>query len=373
MFVLNVNKGGTHIVMNDTEIISSLKKIVDSVGVEAFANHARANALVSDYFPGYENEKTRNLIKSIINIDAFIKISSATNNNLDEVCKKLKTYLVNNAVLSEDCAKIVVGWVCSALGKRKPNFSNIAQLKPQTPSTTSSNTPNSARSSSNSSYTPTRQVTQQPRTVNASTTNTYGLNLNYHIKHKKKSTKNTNSHISSILLRTFFAIIMFCEMLGSVYLTPILLNYSGTILNIVQCGNILLILVFSSKIIVQRYSNSSTYVVHKSLTYIIRPLTYFIFSILISAALVVLSALIVRSFVYLCGDIWAIINYCILVVATIVPPISFYCFGFDFDSCSGFWEDISHQLWGMFFYFCFVGLSYPAIALFLFCKYLAGL
>ena len=355
--------------MNDTEIISSLKKIVDSVGVGAFTNHARANALVSDYFPGYENEKTRNLIKSIINIDAFIKISSATNNNLDEVCKKLKTYLVNNAVLSEDCAKIVVGWVCSALGKRKPNFSNIAQLKPQTPSTTSSNTPNSARSSSNSSYTPTRQVTQQPRTVNASTTNTYGLNLNYHIKHKKKSTKNTNSHISSILLRTFFAIIMFCEMLGSVYLTPILLNYSGTILNIVQCGNILLILVFSSKIIVQRYSNSSTYVVHKSLTYIIRPLTYFIFSILISAALVVLSALIVRSFVYLCGDIWAIINYCILVGGTIGVFIYLFRYGFVFE-LSSVWEECYPTLLGITYYFSVVVSSYVVvIPFFLLLKY----
>ena len=61
--------------MNDTEIISSLKKIVDSVGVGAFANHTRANALVSDYFPGNDNAKTRKLIKSIIDVDAFAKIS----------------------------------------------------------------------------------------------------------------------------------------------------------------------------------------------------------------------------------------------------------------------------------------------------------
>ncbi len=176
--------------MNDTEIISSLKKIVDSVGVGAFANHARANALVSDYFPGNDNAKTRKLIKSIIDVDAFAKISAASNSDLDGVCKAVKTLLVDDESLSEDRAEMAVGWVCGALGKRKPNFPKPVQPKPQLTQTTSSGSSSSySGQTSNSSYTPSRQPTQQPRTVNTPSNNTYGLNLNHHVKRKKKVPK----------------------------------------------------------------------------------------------------------------------------------------------------------------------------------------
>ena len=176
--------------MNDTEIISSLKKIVDSVGVGAFANHARANALVSDYFPGNDNAKTRKLIKSIIDVDAFAKISAASNSDLDGVCKAVKTLLVDDESLSEDRAEMAVGWVCGALGKRKPNFPKPVQPKPQPTQTTSSGSSSSySGQSSSSSYTPSRQPTQQPRTVNTPSNNTYGLNLNHHVKRKKKVPK----------------------------------------------------------------------------------------------------------------------------------------------------------------------------------------
>ena len=176
--------------MNDTEIISSLKKIVDSVGVEAFANHARANALVSDYFPGNDNAKTRKLIKSIIDVDAFAKISSASNSDLDGVCKAVKSLLVDDESLSEDRAEMAVGWVCGALGKRKPNFPKPVQPKPQQTQTTSSGSSSSySGQSSNNGYSPTRQTTQQPRTVSTPSNNTYGLNLNHHVKRKKKVPK----------------------------------------------------------------------------------------------------------------------------------------------------------------------------------------
>lgn len=178
--------------MNDTEIISSLQKIVDSVGVGAFANHARANALVSDYFSGNDNAKTRKLIKSIIDVDAFAKISSASNSDLDGVCKAVKTLLADDESLSEDRAEMAVGWVCGALGKRKPNFPKPIQPKPQPIQSTSSGNSGSYsghQSSFNSSYSPTRQPDQQSRTVNTRSNNTYGLNLNHHVKRKKKVPK----------------------------------------------------------------------------------------------------------------------------------------------------------------------------------------
>jgi hypothetical protein len=176
--------------MNDTEIIASLKKIVDSVGVGAFSNHTRANALVSDYFPGNDNAKTRKLIKSIIDVDAFAKISAASNSDLDGVCKAVKTLLVDDESLSEDRAEMAIGWVCGALDKRKPNFPKPIQPRPQPIQTTSSGSSSSYSGQSfNSSYVPSHQPTQQSRTINSPSNNTYGLNLNHHIKRKKRVNK----------------------------------------------------------------------------------------------------------------------------------------------------------------------------------------
>ena len=172
--------------MKDTEIISSLKKIVDSVGVGVFANHARANALISDYFPGYENEKTRKLIKSIISVDAFVKISSASNNDLGGVYKTLKTLLVDGESLSEDSAKMAIGWVCSSMGRKAPQFSNTNPTKSNNIQSTSSNLSNHGISSSH-------QIQPTPQNTNNNIVDNqygqYGIDPNYGVKHRRNVPK----------------------------------------------------------------------------------------------------------------------------------------------------------------------------------------
>ena len=165
--------------MNDAEIISNLKKMVDTEGVSAFENHSRANALISDFFAGNENVKTRRLIKSVIDTDAFIKVSKAGNSDLDSVCKALKDILVDQESLSEDRAEMALCWVCGALGRKKPDFPKPVPSKPQT------------QPAPYSSYTPINinQFSNQTRTVTTADQNTYGINLNYHIKRKKKVNK----------------------------------------------------------------------------------------------------------------------------------------------------------------------------------------
>ena len=221
--------------MNDAEIISNLKKIVDSVGVGAFANHARANALVSDFFVGNDNAKTRKLIKSIIDIDAFAKISSASNGDLDGVCKAVKTLLVDDESLSEDRAEMAVGWVCGALSKRRPNFSKPVQPKPQIPNIQSGSNSYSSQSSSNCSYTPTKQPMLQPRTVNTPSPNTYGLNLNHHVKRKKKVPKKLigwTITLCALAVVAYFVVwpkMIYPNMTTEAIYTPeILQTYSGT-------------------------------------------------------------------------------------------------------------------------------------------------
>lgn len=221
--------------MNDAEIISNLKKIVDSVGVGAFANHARANALVSDFFVGNDNAKTRKLIKSIIDIDAFAKISSASNGDLDGVCKAVKTLLVDDESLSEDRAEMAVGWVCGALSKRRPDFSKPVQPKPQIPNIQSGSNSYSSQSSSNCSYTPTKQPMLQPRTVNTPSPNTYGLNLNHHVKRKKKVPKKLigwTITLCALAVVAYFVVwpkMIYPNMTTEELYTPeILQTYSGT-------------------------------------------------------------------------------------------------------------------------------------------------
>lgn len=183
--------------MNDTEIISNLKKIVDTIGVNAFANHNRANALVSDFFPGNDNVKTRRLIKSIIDVDAFTKVSKAGDSELDGICKALKGILVDQESLSEDRAEIALGWVCGALGRRKPNFPKPAPVKTQTSST------------SNNSYKPSNQSSTPPRTVTTPTPNTYGLNLNHHVKRKRKVNKKlVGGFVAVALFAALFAFVI---------------------------------------------------------------------------------------------------------------------------------------------------------------------
>lgn len=209
--------------MNDSEIIAGLKKVVDAVGIDAFTNHARANALISDYFPGNENAKTRRLIKSIIDVDAFAKISKAGNSDLDAVCKALKGILVDDESLSEDRAEKALGWVCGALGKGKPYFPKPAPSKTQT------------SSSSSSAYIPSSQPSTQPRTVTTPTPNTYGLNLNHHVKRRKKVNKKLIGWLITIaLFAALFALVIwpkviYPNMANDDYNTPeIVQAYSGT-------------------------------------------------------------------------------------------------------------------------------------------------
>ena len=323
--VIKITKGVSRMAMNNTEIISRLKEIVDSIGVEAFANHARAKALVSDYFPGYENEKTRKLIKSIINVDAFVKISSASNNDLGGVCKTLKTLLVDGESLSEDSAEMTVCWVCCALGKRKPNFSIPTQTKPRP----------QAHLTSNSHYTSTRQSTQQPKNVDKQLIKKRNAKRRERRKRWRRECFKwfLRDFKSTIALRLIFTIIMLCGMLGSVCLTPILLNYSGKTLIVVQCVNLLLILTLLLQHIVRRYDNIDDWV---------NVVVYFVSDVWYTIVVVILTALIVRSFVYLCGDIVAIINCCIIVIATIYAKVAGKSlFGYFF---SGFW-DYPEQPW----------------------------
>lgn len=98
--------------MQDSDVIAKLKRIIDEYGISTFSYHAKANALVSDYFPGGENERTRRLIKALIDCDAFIKISKANSGNIDGVCKSIKYVLVDVESLSEE-------WNCQEMCSRK--------------------------------------------------------------------------------------------------------------------------------------------------------------------------------------------------------------------------------------------------------------
>lgn len=177
--------------IRDTDVINNLKKIISVVGVDSFNNHQRANALINDYFTGSEDTTTKKLIKALIDADAFKKISNASSGDHDSVCKALKDLLVDEESLSEERAEMAIGWACGALDKRKPNFPKPVQPKPQPAQTSFSGNSGyyGGQLSSNSSYSPTKQSAQQQRTVNTPSNNTYGLNLNYHVKRKKKVPK----------------------------------------------------------------------------------------------------------------------------------------------------------------------------------------
>ena len=171
--------------------------------------------------------------------------------------------------------------------------------------------------------------------------------FNYVLAILRSKGKSIGSSTYSIALRSFFTIIMLLEMIGSVFLTPILLSYDSNILNVVQCGNLLLILVFILKIIVQPYDVDDSYDV-------VDPLVFFVFHVLISVAAVVLSALIARSFVYVYGDTGAIVNYCILVIATVGAPI--YHIIYSLSEKFFNWND-SEEWFGTLLGSCFYGLA----------------
>lgn len=240
--------------MNDIEIIACLKKIVDSMGVDAFANHARANALISDFFPGNDNAKTRKLLKSIIEVDAVSKISSASSGDFDGVCKAVKTLLMDDELLSEDRAESAVGLVCGALGKRKPNFPKPVPPKPQ--STPAPDPTPAQYSGSSASYNSTTSYCggyssagQSAKPTSAANTapsnNTYGLNLNYHVKHKKKVPKKFIGWTVAICaLVAFVYFIVWPKMIypnkdaESLYTPEIVQSYctdSNEILTITEC------------------------------------------------------------------------------------------------------------------------------------------
>jgi len=192
--------------------------------------------------------------------------------------------------------------------------------------------------------------------IGASLIVAFGI-FNYVLAILRSRGTSIGSNTYSIALRSFFTIVMLFEMLGSVFLTPILFNYDNVVLNVVQCGNLLLILVFTLKIIIQPYDVEDSYDV-------VDPLIYFVFHILIGAAAVVLSALIARSFVYVYGETGAIVNFCILVVATIGAPIYHIIYSITEEFFN--WND-SDEWFGTGLGSCFYGmaviLSYTAMAM----------
>lgn len=167
--------------MQDSDVIAKLKRIIDEYGISTFSYHAKANALVSDFFPGGENERTRRLIKALIDCDAFVKISKANSGNIDGVCKSIKYVLVDVESLSEERAEIAIGWVCGSMGKRAPSFPPINPAKSNNKSATSNS--NNHGTSSSRPIQPTPQNTNNNMGVNQY--GQYGIDPNYVVKRKR--------------------------------------------------------------------------------------------------------------------------------------------------------------------------------------------
>jgi len=167
--------------MQDSDVIAKLKRIIDEYGISTFSYHAKANALVSDFFPGGENERTRRLIKALIDCDAFIKISKANSGNIDGVCKSIKYVLVDVESLSEERAEIAICWVCGSMGKRAPKFPQANPAKSNNQSTTSNS--NNFGTSSSRPIQPTPQNTNNNMGVNQY--GQYGIDPNYVVKRKR--------------------------------------------------------------------------------------------------------------------------------------------------------------------------------------------
>lgn len=194
--------------MKDSEIISILKTIVGTVGIGTFANHVRANALVSGFFSGIQNARIRHLLKSLIGTDAFLKISRANANNHNLVCAELRKALIDDKSLSEERAELAIGWACEALDKPKPYYPGSAPGKLRAPQYVS----NSMHSS-----------TQQSFSQHCATGNTYGINPNHHIKRQKPKRK-VNRKLIGWIAAVCAVVVLMCFVIWPKLMYPNLPN-----------------------------------------------------------------------------------------------------------------------------------------------------
>lgn len=139
-----------------------MSKLLQDVGVDAFTDHKRANALVNDYFNGSENAKTCRLLKYAVDVDAFSRIARANSGDLNGVCREIKKTLVDEESLAEEPAETVIGWVCGALRVKAPVLTAELEEKEFTESSCET-TPNVETTTQVNNCTPLRGVPYENR------------------------------------------------------------------------------------------------------------------------------------------------------------------------------------------------------------------
>ena len=151
-------------------VVSCLKDMIKTFGVDIFTYHSKANAIISDKMPGTDKALARKMLKLVIDHGFVTELSKTKASDINKVCNKQKRVLVDDEGIADDRAEEVIDWICQALDLKTPAF-----YKP-TSSATNSKQQQQSTNVSGGVHTPT------PTNISP---DYYGININKNPKRVK--------------------------------------------------------------------------------------------------------------------------------------------------------------------------------------------
>ena len=120
-----------------------------------------------------------------------------------------------------------------------------------------------------------------------------------------------------VALKVFLALVLIAECVGVVFLSKKFFNYDNVASIVVQAGSVILFVAFSIRVIID-------YIWRGEYSYtdeIMKRISRFLGQTTVAFATAIILTLSARSFMYIYGEIGAIINYLVISISSMVIPI----------------------------------------------------